>query len=144
MPNVKNNHKAALNVAGVDIRPGATAAVDDGRFDKWKNGNAAKIWLDQKLITTDSKAVKDDGGDDRAKLASRASALGVNFSGDTSDEDLSKAVKDLSKAVKEAEKAAGEGEREQLLAEARELGLNPNANTGVEKLRKMIADKKQS
>lgn len=33
-------------------------------------------------------------------------------------------------------------DREALLQEARDLGLNPNANTGVEKLKKMIADKK--
>ena len=141
MTKVTNNHSAPLNVAGVDVRPGATVEVDKGAFDKWTNGHAAKQWLKQDIITADTKVdtfkAKEPNPSltERQKLEARASELGIAFTADTSDEDLSN-------AVAEAEQEAAKDERETLLKEARDLGLNPNANTGVDKLKKMIADKK--
>lgn len=141
MTKVTNNHFAALNVAGVDVRPGATVEVDKGAFEKWTNGNAAKQWLKQGIISADTKVDTSKAKDpnpsltDRQKLEARASELGIAFTAETSDEDLTN-------AVAEAEQEAAKDEREALLKEAHDLGLNPNANTGVDKLKKMIADKK--
>ena len=141
MTKVTNNHDAALNVAGVDVRPGATVEVDKGAFEKWTNGHAAKTWLKQGIISADTKVdlgkAKEPNGDlnDRQKLEARATELGIAFTADTSDEDLTN-------ALAEAEQEAAKDEREALLKEARSLGLNPNANTGTEKLKKLIADKK--
>ena len=105
---VMNKHNAPLNVAGVDIRPGAAAEVPEDRLEKWANGHAAKTWLKLGLIVP-AEALEDDTDDD-------------------GDDD-----------------GAGddtEAERQKLLAEARELGLNPNVNTGIPKLTAMIAEKK--
>lgn len=140
MTKVTNNHDAPLNVAGVEVRPGATVEVDKGAFDKWTNGHAAKQWLKQEIITTDakvdvSKAPEPTAATEREQLQARADELGIAYSADTSDEDLTN-------AVAEAEETAAKSERENLLKEARDLGLNPNANTGTAKLKKMIADKK--
>lgn len=137
---VTNNHDAPLNVAGVDIRPKATAEVPDDAFKQWSHGHAAKVWVKQKLITTSGGAKVEDPGDQdnltaRQKLEARATEAGVAFTADTSD-------KDLEAALKEADKRSQLSERETLLEEARSLGLNPNVNTGLDKLRKMIADKK--
>lgn len=137
MTKVTNNHDAPLNVAGVDVRPGATVEVDTGKFKKWANGGGAKVWLQQELITADtkSKAAPADPQTERQKLEAQAAGLGIAFDAETSDEDLTN-------AISEAQEAAQTSERETLLKEARDLGLNPNANTGTEKLKKMIADKK--
>ena len=140
MTKVTNNHDAPLNVAGVDVRPGATVEVDTGKFKKWANGGGAKVWLQQELITADTKvSVKDakdnDAQTERQQLEGRASTLGIAYDDETADDDLLN-------AVLEAEEAAKDGERETLLAEARSLGLNPNANTGTEKLKKLIAEKR--
>lgn len=141
MTKVTNNHDAPLNVAGVDVRPGATVEVDTGKFKKWANGGGAKVWLQQELITADtkvdtkSKAAPADPQTERQKLEAQAAGLGIAFDAETSDEDLTN-------AISKAQEAAQTSERETLLKEARDLGLNPNANTGTEKLKKMIADKK--
>ena len=141
MTKVTNNHSAPLNVAGVDVRPGATVEVDKGAFDKWTNGHAAKQWLKQGTITADTKVDTSKTKDanpsltERQKLEARASELGIAFTADTSDEDLTN-------AIAEGEQAKAQDDREALLKEARNLGLNPNTNTGVDKLKKMIADKK--
>lgn len=140
MTKVTNNYTGLLNVAGTEVRPGATVEVDKGAFDKWSLGNAAKLWLKQGLVTTDTKtpaAAKDAKVNltDREQLEARATGHGIAFTADTSDEDLLN-------AVLEADEAAKNNEREALLKEARDLGLNPNANTGTEKLKKLIADKK--
>lgn len=141
MTKVTNNHSAPLNVAGVDVRPGATVEVDAGAFDKWTNGHGAKQWLKQGIISADAKVNTSKTKDanpsltERQKLEARASELGIAFTADTSDEDLTN-------AIAEGEQAKAQDDREALLKEARDLGLNPNANTGVDKLKKMIADKK--
>lgn len=140
MTKVTNNYTGLLNVAGTEVRPGATVEVDKGAFDKWSLGNAAKLWLKQGLVTTDAKtpaAAKDAKTNltDREQLEARATGHGIAFTADTSDEDLLN-------AVLEADEAAKDNEREALLKEARDLGLNPNANTGTEKLKKLIAEKK--
>lgn len=140
MTKVTNNHDGMINVAGTDIRPGATVAIPDDVFKKWTNGNAAKQWLKAGVVTSDSKVDEEvkkvkDPVTDREKLEAQAAALGIAFSSDTSDEDLGN-------AIAEATEEAGKNEREALLAEARSLGLNPNANTGTDKLKKLIADKK--
>ena len=139
MTKVTNHHTAGLNIAGVDIRPGATASVPSEDFKKWCMGNAAKIWLGQGIISADDKpaqaAAPATDPTERQQLEAQATELGVAFEADTSDEDLVN-------AIAEAEQEAGKTEREALLQEARSLGLNPNANTGVDKLRKMIEEKK--
>ncbi len=138
MTNVTNHHNGMLNVAGTDVRPGATVWVDDGAFDKWSLGNGAKIWLNLKLITSDSKVKVTPAKVDlteREQLELKAVGHSIAFTAETSDEDLLN-------AILEAEEAAKDDEREALLKEARDLGLNPNANTGIEKLKKLIAEKK--
>lgn len=141
MTKVTNNHSAPLNVAGVDVRPGATVEVDKGTFDKWTNGHAAKQWLKQGIISADTKVDTSKAKEpnptltERQKLEARAAELGIAFTADTSDEDLTN-------AIAEGEQSKAQDDREALLKEARDLGLNPNANTGVDKLKKMIADKK--
>lgn len=139
MTKVTNNHTGLLNVAGTEVRPGATVEVDKGAFDKWTHGNAAKLWLAQGLVTTDAKAApaakSKDNQTDREQLEARATGHGIAFTAETSDEDLLN-------AVLEADEKAKDEERTALLKEARDLGLNPNANTGTDKLKKMIADKK--
>lgn len=141
MTKVTNNHNAPLNVAGVDVRPGATVEVPDTAFKNWSHGNAAKHWLKEKIITSSTKVDVSDvkpAGDDlteRQKLEAQADALGIAFTPQTSDDDLVN-------ALTEAQEQATVDERESLMAEARSLGLNPNVNTGIAKLKKMIADKK--
>lgn len=140
MTKVTNNYTGLLNVAGTEVRPGATVEVDKGAFDKWSLGNAAKLWLKQGLVSADTKApaaAKDANTNltDREQLEIRATGHCIAFTPETSDEDLLN-------AVLEADEAAKDDEREALLKEARDLGLNPNANTGTEKLKKLIADKK--
>lgn len=138
---VTNHHDGLLNVAGVDIRPGADHAVtiDDKKFEQWSKGGAAKQWLKAGVIAVDGKVdvkAAKEGQTDRQVLEARALELGVSFDTDTSDEDLAD-------AIAEQEAVSKTNERETLLKEARDLGLNPNANTGTEKLKKMIADKKE-
>lgn len=138
MTNVTNHHNGMLNVAGIDVRPGATVWVDNGAFDKWSLGNGAKIWLNLKLITSDSKVKLEPAKVDlteREQLELKAIGHSIAFTAETSDEDLLN-------AILEAEEAAKDDEREALLKAARDLGLNPNANTGIEKLKKLIAEKK--
>lgn len=158
MSKVTNKHDGILNVAGVDVRPGASVEVDDTALKNWANGNAAKQWLKQGLIesslkldTSPRKASKTTttvvengqggsgagGNEARLALEGKASGLGIDFSAETSDEDLTN-------AVAEAEQEAAKSEREKLLQEARDLGLNPNANTSDAKLKEMIASKKAS
>lgn len=158
MSKVTNKHDGILNVAGVEVRPGKTVEVDDTALKLWVNGNGAKQWLkagiieidNLKLDTSPRKPTKttttvvengqqSGGGNEaataRLALEGKAAGLGIDFTAETSDEDLTN-------AVAEAEQEAAKGERDALLKEARDLGLNPNANTGLDKLRKMIADKK--
>lgn len=140
MTKVTNKHDGLLNIAGVDVRPGATVEVGDKEFKTWANGNAAKTWLKNGIVVADAKvSVKDVKGNDaqteRQQLEGRASGLGLAYDAETSDEDLLN-------AILEAEQNQAQSERDTLLAEARALGLNPNANTGTEKLKKMIEAKK--
>lgn len=141
MTSVTNKHTGMLNVAGTDIRPGATVEIKDDVFKKWTNGNAAKQWLKAGVVVADTKVdlKKDETPDDtlteRQRLEGRAAALGIDYTAETSDDDLLN-------AIVEQEELNGKNERDALLTEARSLGLNPNANTGTEKLKKMIADKR--
>lgn len=120
--NVKNEHDAVLNVAGVDIRPGTTAAVDAKAFDTWKLGNAASIWLEQGLIVPGGKSgdkVKEvkapapEGGDaktegkvDRAAYLAKAKDLDLGLKANVPNADLVKAV-DEAEAKKALESANG-------------------------------------
>lgn len=99
--NVTNNHSGTLNVAGVDISAGGTAAVPEVKLKQWMNGHAAKVWADQGVVT---------------------------FDGDVSDAD------------EDNDEGGAEPTRDELMARARELGLNPNGNTGTDKLKAMIAE----
>lgn len=81
---VTNKHKGTLVVAGVTIRPGASAEVDDKRLRQWANGNAAKVWMEQGLIVPDGVERDEDddhgGGSDpseREQLMARAEGLGL-------------------------------------------------------------------
>lgn len=142
MANVKNNHDAALNVAGVDIRPGATAYVDDRKLDAWSTGNAAKIWLEQGLVEVSGSTKKD------AKDAEAATGEGLpNGTLIPAGEGGATIPSGTGTAMGGGE-GTGDGEidpkaeRAALLEEARALGLNPNANTSTDKLKAMIAEKK--
>ena len=158
MSKVTNKHDAPLNIAGVDVRPGASVEIDDTALKNWANGNAAKLWLKAGLVETTAKLDTsprkptktttktvengNSGGgvqvnEARLALEGKAAALGIDFSAETSDEDLTN-------AVAEAEQEAAKNDREKLLKEARDLGLNPNANTSDAKLKEMIAAKKAS
>lgn len=106
--NVKNNHDALLNVAGEDIRPGATVAIEQKALESWAHGNAAKIWIEQKLVEVtgrDGDKLREDddeGGDkpDRAALLAKAKELGLTLPGNISNAKLAEAVADA-----EADKA---------------------------------------
>lgn len=142
MTKVTNKHDGLINVAGIDVRPGATVQVPDDAFKKWSHGNAAKQWLKAGVVHADTKVdLKDvpaaSEADESAALRAKATALGISFSDETTDEDLANAVKEAMD-----EQQPGPDDRDALLAEARSLGLNPNANTGTDKLKKLIADKK--
>lgn len=121
--NVTNNHDGVLNVAGVDLRPGATTAVDAKAFDTWKLGNAASIWLEQELITTGAKsgskvkepkpadppAKTEAGGKvDRAAYLAKAKELDLGLKANVSNADLVKAV-DEAEAKKALESGNGGG-----------------------------------
>ena len=139
MTKVTNKHDGLINILGVDIAPGKSVEIDTKKFEMWSKGGPAKQWLKAGVVIADTKVdlkgVKDDPNADRQKLEARATELGISFDVDTSDEDLAN-------AVAEQEENSATNERETLLKEARDLGLNPNANTGTEKLKKLIADKK--
>lgn len=115
MTKVTNTGKydGILQVAGVEVRKGATVEVDADEYKSWKEGHAAKIWLKEGFIK--------EGGAGKAEKPAEG--------GDQTQTDEEKA-------------AAAEAERQALLTEARELGLNPNANTGTDKLKEQIAAKK--
>lgn len=143
MAKVTNNHNGIISVAGVDIRPGATVEIADKDYNNWSGRGTAKAWLKAGIVSVEGAKVKAaPAGDkepkeptEREALEAQAAALGLDFSGETSDEDLLN-------AIMEADQAQKGDEREALFKEARALGLNPNANTGTEKLKKLIADKK--
>ena len=103
MANVKNNHDALLNVAGVDIRPGATAAVDDQKLKVWKGGHAATIWIEQGLVSIE-EAPKSDAKAEREALFARAKELGLSPAANTSTTKLEEAIDAAEKEA--AEKAA--------------------------------------
>lgn len=94
MANVTNKHDALLNVAGVDIRPGATVAVDDNQLKFWQQGHAAKIWVDKGLIEveSDKKAAADDKKAEREALFARARELNLTPAANTSSEKLAELI----------------------------------------------------
>ena len=124
--NVTNKHDALLNVAGVDIRPGATAAVDGKTLEGWKRGHAAKIWLEQELVVIGDKSgskVREpkqaapeggagaqnqtEGKVDRAAFLARAKELELDLKSNVSNKDLVQAVNEAE--AKKAQEAAGKG-----------------------------------
>ena len=139
MANVTNKHDAKLNIAGVDIAPGKTAFVEDRKLETWMTGNAAKVWYEKGLIEIEGSSKKDE------KAAAE---------GDGSGLPPGTIVGNGSNVLTGAGTAMGGGEgtgngqpdpadeRQALLEEARKLGLNPNANTGTEKLKTLIAERK--
>lgn len=58
MTNVTNKHTSRLNIAGVEIDPGATVAVP--KFDRYSKSRAIKTWLDMGIIETDAKEPKEE------------------------------------------------------------------------------------
>ena len=110
---IKNNHNGKLNIAGKDANPGATISVDSDAFKFWKNGNAAKKWLEMKLIeVVGANAEETEGNDPTVET----------------------------EPPKESDPAVFD--RSAALTEARSLGLNPNGNISDDNLAKLIADKK--
>ncbi|UQS95079.1 hypothetical protein Pam3_08 [Pseudanabaena phage Pam3] len=112
--NVTNKHDAALDVAGITVRPKATVAVEERDFKTWKTGHAASIWLEQGLIvagkTADAKAepeTNDGEGDgsgsgsgakpDRAALLARAKELKLDLPANISNTKLAEAVAEAEK-----------------------------------------------
>lgn len=138
MAKVTNKHNGLISVAGVEIRPGATVEVDDKAAKKWSGSHVGKTWLKSGVVDIDGVKVEPTPPHEptaREELEAKAAALSLDFSGETTDDDLLN-------AILEAEQAQAGDEREALFKEARALGLNPNANTGTDKLKKLIADKK--
>lgn len=115
--NVTNNHDGNLSVAGVDITPGATAAVDTIKLKQWLNGHAAKTWVEQEVISIDDdfELDSDDSGD-----GSEGGGEGGEGDGDGSDGD------------------DGEDDRDSLVAQANALGIDFHPNTGNKKLKELI------
>lgn len=124
--NVTNNHDALLNIAGVDIRPGATAAVDAKTLEGWKTGHAAKIWLEQELVVVGDRSgskVREPkkpaepegsaGSDgkpakvDRAAYIARAKELELDLKSNVSNADLVAAVNEA-EAKKAQEQTSGD------------------------------------
>lgn len=115
--NVTNKHDAALDVAGITVRPKATVAVEERDFKTWKTGHAASIWLEQGLIvagkTADAKVEPEtgdgdgegDGGSgsgsgakpDRAALLARAKELKLDLPANISNTKLAEAVAEAEK-----------------------------------------------
>ena len=109
--NVTNKHDAALDVAGISVRPKATVAVEERDFNAWKTGHAASIWLEQGLIVTGKAAAAkpepetdgDDGDDDkgakpdRAALLARAKELKLDLPANISNTKLAEAVAEAEK-----------------------------------------------
>lgn len=100
--NVKNNHTSPLFVAGVEINPGAEAAIDEVKLKQWANGNAAKIWMEQGIITPGddfepegsdgSDDDDDETGDDRESLIAQANALELEFAKNISTKKLKELI----------------------------------------------------
>lgn len=130
MAKVTNNHTGTLNIAGIDVRPGATAFVADDAYTAWSKRHGAKIWLKEKIVTV-------------AEVAEEATTTTNDAKKDDTTTTLVTAADDAKKDDAGTDAAAQAAtERAALLEEARALGLNPNKNTGTEKLKKLIADKK--
>lgn len=150
MIKVTNKHAGMLNIAGQDARPGATVAVEDKAFEAWSKGNGAKTWIKMKLVVVEGQQVAaktepatvDPVANTTEDLKARATKLGITFNEDISDDDLLNEVLAAEQQADQIAANASEDERLALLEEARALGLNPNKNTGIEKLKKQIADKK--
>lgn len=122
--NVTNKHDTLLNVAGVDIRPSATAAVDAKALEGWKTGHAAKIWVEQELVVIGDKSgskvrepkqpapeggtqTQTEGKVDRAAYLARAKDLELDLKSNVSNKDLVQAVNEAE--AKKAQDAAGKG-----------------------------------
>lgn len=132
--NVKNNHNARLDIAGVEARPGATVAVPLRDFESWKLGHAAKTWLEDGLVeeVSNAEAVKvekkaakanaetggegsgaqtgTDGRVDRAAYLAKAKELDLGLKANVSNADLVKAVNEAEakKALDEAGSGSGD------------------------------------
>lgn len=112
--NVTNNHNSPLGVGNVSIEPGATALVPN--WDRVKNGNAVKIWLDQDIIS--AKEISD-------KKAAAAQLPGLP-------------------GLPGADQVSAEDQRKDaLIAELKELtGQEKTRKTSIESLEKQIEEAK--
>ncbi|QIG74960.1 hypothetical protein EVC13_039 [Rhizobium phage RHph_I65] len=121
---VTNKHVGPLVIAGVEVRPGATAEVDDNKFEAWKGGNAAQIWMDQGLVV-------EGKGDGKVKKVAQPNlstvTTGATGAPGTNTGDTEKSAADV---------------RAEKLEQARTLGHNPNNNISNAKLDEMIAQGK--
>ena len=67
MKNVKNNHDAPLNIAGVVIRAGATVGVDADALNSAMNSNGVKQWVKLGVIE-----IEDDADEAEVKKTAKA------------------------------------------------------------------------
>ena len=76
--NVTNKHNAPMMVAGVEIAPGKTAAVDSKKLEHWSKGNAAKICIEQKIVVVaGSGKEKEAKPSEKEQLLEKATELGL-------------------------------------------------------------------
>jgi hypothetical protein len=112
--NLTNKHEGRLFLAGVDTAPGKTIAVAEEKFLQWRNGNGAKVWIEQGIVTHDHK---EDPADARADLEARAAAVGFEFNANLGDKKLKEGVEKAeaaAKAEEEANEAAAKAAKEAL------------------------------
>jgi len=98
MIKVKNMHVGPLVVAGVQIGPGRTAAVDETAFRNWSIGAGAKAWLKAGIIAKAEEPEKDR----RKELMAEAKALGLKPAGNTGEAKLEA-------MIEEAKNTTGDG-----------------------------------
>ncbi|QIG76487.1 hypothetical protein EVC26_041 [Rhizobium phage RHph_I72] len=128
---VTNKHVGPLVIAGVEVRPGATAEVEDKKFEAWKGGNAAQIWMDKGLVV-------EGKGDGKVKKVAEPNLSTVTTGGTG---DPSQSATGVAQGSNE-DLAGAQKTRAEKLDQARALGHNPNNNISNAKLDEMIAQGK--
>lgn len=134
MAEVTNNHdKTPIEVAGVRLLPGQTAEVAD--WDKFKDRQNIKYYLDEELLSVKAGSVKPAGDDgDKQALLDQLKALGIDAAANSK-------VETLRKKLDEAQKAAQE--RQAVTDELTALGVEFDQSENLEDLKAKLAEAKK-
>nr|QIG67142.1 hypothetical protein EVB34_037 [Rhizobium phage RHph_TM26] len=132
---VTNKHAGPLNIAGVEARPGATVEVPEKKFEAWKGGNAASIWIEQGLVVEG----KTDG---KVKPVAQPNLSTVTTGGTGDPGKSSTGVAQGSNDDLAGDQKSAADVRAEKLERARALGHNPNNNVSNAKLDEMLAQGK--